>query len=617
MFKKSSKVLAAVLAAAMVFTGAAVGATGSSVDAQAAAKTKVSMVTKASNNDGDSIKYTYNKKGLVSKIVATNSYKTTTTDVKTTKTTKFTYNKKNYVTAKSIVTSTAETSYDTDNTTGKANGVVLGTVTTTTTEDHVYTVNKKGRATKDVVTSYIGMSGSVTETEYTGQSYYDANKTKFYYYDDWDDSNIYYTNDLRICTTVTTTTAYTDNGNGSYTKVVTTETSRPDTKDTLNYDANNKLVSATIELAGTASTTKEVVTTTESFKEVQTNEYTYSKDKAILNNVSTVQNGSESVVTAYDGTSYNYFPYPKTTDGVTTVTWSIYQTVKHTDETKTYEYTNESGLTEKYSYKKGLMSKKVVTNDGTYRNVSKETYTGATGSTKWTYTDPDGTVTVTERPLDYTASVTEISDASGVKSVSATTTENTYKHDGSENHTLANYTLVQGTPSTTTYTDTNDIAPSSYTETFKYDKAGNLASTKIKGTYVTTGVTVHDAQDFELYTYDVTNRKVDTKTSFTTTINETQTFDTEVSEKTGLITSVLARSTYDKDRSAMSGYYLDGRYTYTAKSKKVAKKLADTVEAQQWLIQNSIGLDYSALGNWYWLIPCGESSLTGQISLGL
>ena len=161
-FRKLVKSLTgAMLAAAMVFTGAAVGATGSSVDAQAAAKTKVSMVTKASNNDGDSIKYTYNKKGLVSKIVATNSYKTTTTDVKTTKTTKFTYNKKNYVTAKSIVTSEAVTSYDTDNTTGKANGVVLGTVTTTTTEDHVYTVNKKGRATKDVVTSYIGDRKSV------------------------------------------------------------------------------------------------------------------------------------------------------------------------------------------------------------------------------------------------------------------------------------------------------------------------------------------------------------------------------------------------------------------------------------------------------------------------
>ena len=63
MHKAAKKLVALSLAAAMALTGAATGVAVSGVDAQAA--TKVYQVKSEKDSDGDSIKYTYNKKGLV------------------------------------------------------------------------------------------------------------------------------------------------------------------------------------------------------------------------------------------------------------------------------------------------------------------------------------------------------------------------------------------------------------------------------------------------------------------------------------------------------------------------------------------------------------------------
>lgn len=87
MQKRGSKVLAAVLTAAMVFTGAAGFVATGSVTAQAATMQKEYQVTKAKSSVGDTTKYTYNKKGLVKKSVTTSNSSSDDSDTKTTTTT--------------------------------------------------------------------------------------------------------------------------------------------------------------------------------------------------------------------------------------------------------------------------------------------------------------------------------------------------------------------------------------------------------------------------------------------------------------------------------------------------------------------------------------------------
>ena len=236
------KVLAAALAAALAFTGAAAGFAGSNVSAEAAAKKTVYQVTKETDDSGTT-KYTYNKKGLLKKEVTTykDSYYGTYSarDKKEVITTTYKYTKKNKIktaTTKDVITTTY---YETDKNDPTNHGDSKGTTVETETTVEKYTYNKKGLATKSVATTKNKMTGSYTtsspeslvsdetevqvngETKYiAGYNDYLADGTKAD--EDNDKAKAYYYvaaagTDLTAATfTDTSTYTYTDKGNGTY-----------------------------------------------------------------------------------------------------------------------------------------------------------------------------------------------------------------------------------------------------------------------------------------------------------------------------------------------------------------------------------------------------------------
>lgn len=173
---KKSKVLAILLAFAVVVTFMPF----TTLTVEAASKGKVKMVTQVTSDDGSLVKYSYNKKGMVSKIESSRSSKGSDYDSAEKTTTTFSYNKKNRITAKVTKSVGQYIEYKLDKTTRKK---ILGTesniVTTTTTVEN-FTYNSKGLATQSVRTSTVVKSGSEV-------------------YDD-------------------ETTTYKDNGNGTYTE---------------------------------------------------------------------------------------------------------------------------------------------------------------------------------------------------------------------------------------------------------------------------------------------------------------------------------------------------------------------------------------------------------------
>ena len=209
--------------------------------ATASAASKVNVITKATYNSGSTVKYSYNKKGLITKSVSTSSSKDNDSDTSTTVTTTFKYNKKNKVSTKTAKTVKKVTTYETDKTTGLKIGAKQGTVTTTTTAVTNFTYNKKGLATQSVTTTTTGKTGSVTSTDKStfitddesdrrelsdgrilaGYNYYKADGTEN---DENTVANAYYYEGSAATTegVSTTTTTYTDNGNGTYTETSTT-----------------------------------------------------------------------------------------------------------------------------------------------------------------------------------------------------------------------------------------------------------------------------------------------------------------------------------------------------------------------------------------------------------
>ncbi len=236
MRKSIKSIMAFALAASLAASTLAPATT-----AQAASKQNV--ITKATYNDGSTVKYSYNKKGLVTKSVDSKSYKTDDTDVSIKTTTTYKYNKKNKISSKTAKTVTTVKYYNTDKTTGLTITGNQGTVTTTKTEVTKFTYNKKGLATQSETTTTTTKAGettiddnSIIGTEVklpTGEIKYIAgyNRTAL------DGSNIsnawgksanayYYTGNIAdTASTTTTKTTYTDNGNGSYTETVSSASS--------------------------------------------------------------------------------------------------------------------------------------------------------------------------------------------------------------------------------------------------------------------------------------------------------------------------------------------------------------------------------------------------------
>ena len=219
---KKSKILAVLLAFAMVVTFMPFTA----LNVDAASKGKVKMVTQVTSDDGSVVKYSYNKKGLVSKIVSTWGEKGSDSDSYETSVTTFSYNKKNRITTKVTKTSFQNIEYKMDRTTGKR---ILGTeenvvTTTTTVENFVY--NNKGLATQSVRTSTTVKSGSEV---------YDSE-----------------------------TTTYKDNGNGTYTETYIEKGEKPsvyvrsDKKVTTinySYDKKKRVSSAAVSEVDSYSST--------------------------------------------------------------------------------------------------------------------------------------------------------------------------------------------------------------------------------------------------------------------------------------------------------------------------------------------------------------------------
>ena len=431
MRKSIKSVMAFALAASMIASTVAPAATVS-------AASKVNVITKATYNSGSTVKYSYNKKGLITKSVSTSSSKDNDSDTSTTVTTTFKYNKKNKISSKTSKTVEKVTSYETDKTTGLKLGAKKGTVTTTTTAVTAYTYNKKGLATQSVTTTTEGKTGSVTSTDKStfitddesdrrelsdgrilaGYNYYKADGTKN---DENTVANAYYYEGSAATTegVSTTTTTYTDNGNGTYTKTsTTTRTSAGYKTEPVRtyYAVIGKYVN------GVDTETVIPVKYSEDGFEGEREESHYDSDKE--ENVTSKVKYTYYYQTA-DGKDLNYAftdgSWVKNTFSITEkVVITADPTVTSTStSTNTTVNVGKSVTTTKYTYdKKKRVKKAVATTVNTGETTTNSSYSGnSTGNRKYGKTE------------SKTESKTEYTDKSKSTNDSTNTSTTTYTYD--------------------------------------------------------------------------------------------------------------------------------------------------------------------------------------------
>lgn len=388
-----------------------------------AASKSVDVVAAEENNSGDTIKYSYNKKGLVSKMVSKNSQKDNDSDVSETITTTYKYNKKNKVAKKTTKSVTKTKSYEMDKTTGMKIVGTRGTVTDTTTTVTTYKYNKKGLATLSVATTTYGKSGTLKDTDKStivenevdaaelsdGRviAGYNSRKPDGTYYSDKEKAQAayYYSGSIALTEgTTVTTTSYKNKGKGKYTR--TTTTTRNDsgykTEPVTTYygtDSNGSYVALTkgdftdadgehydyqrpdgtytnscnfsrieqikITQDLTAASNRTTVRTDEySSKSITTTKYSYDKKKRVKKEVATtVDKDSRAGSQSYSSSSAS-----QDSSSYGTTSYS-----RKSDSTSKDEYTGEntSVTTTTYTYdKKGRAKKQVFKNDG--KGNSKE-----------------------------------------------------------------------------------------------------------------------------------------------------------------------------------------------------------------------------------------------------
>ena len=242
----TKRVMAIALSAALALTSFTFGGNVTTVKA---AGTSIDLVSSSESNKGDNTSYTYNKSGLVTKIVSKSSSKESASydddvetsnvakDIATTTTTTYKYNKNNKVSQKTAKSVTTTKYYKMDESTGLTVKGNLGTITTTSTTVTEFTYDKKGNATQAVATSTTGKSGSVT---YTNKSSIGGTQLSdgriIWSYNDYDANGnwvgentaataIYLSNPSGVGEeTTTTTVTYTDKGGGAYTKTTNSST---------------------------------------------------------------------------------------------------------------------------------------------------------------------------------------------------------------------------------------------------------------------------------------------------------------------------------------------------------------------------------------------------------
>lgn len=525
--------------------------------AQAAGKKTVYVVTESQGNGGGKTKYSYNKKGLISKAVYTDTEKSKSEEVTYKDTTSYSYNKKNKIASSKSEYVRTSVDYDTyggynDIYEGERMPAVAGKNPSTTvyksTTDTAYTYDKKGNLTTKVetcVNTTIPENGTSTDTvtsygyiparyqEDPNGNYLKSEYSDYYYYEDdteYLQGKKRYSivpgtgvDDVRYQYTTTSNVAVTANADGS---VTTTTTTTSSTLDSANSTATNIVLKS--------STSTSVFTT--SNKSTTTTTYTYDKKKRAKTAVATTVYTSSTVYSKTDA------------DG------------DKTDRTSTTERTSKT--TDTYTYnKKGKATKVVTKSEPDVKSVSSSTDT-------YTYTYNNKTTT-------------------------STTTTNTTTENGQR-------TTVTSHPSNGTVTSTTRVVPypansSEITTTFKYDKKGNVKSYKAttKSTdnrryvYTMNADGTHGEQQYVKRTdedgdivndYPVYTTKVTTSTT-------TNSKEVELKKNTARLTKAIGMTNTLAEGESNTSYNVS-RVAYKVKAKKVAKSAASAANKQQWILQN-------------------------------
>ena len=552
-FTKRASALA--LAAAMTLT--LVSAPSIKVDA--ASKVTVPVVVEQSSNGYGTTKYSYNKKGLISKSTYSYSAKTDghdAADYSTKSTKSYKYNKKNLIASSSYKSENSTTTYTTDKYGDIKADKAPRTTVSKSSGNTAYTYDKKGRLKQAVNTGY-----SIYVENYTDVDTYDDSV----YVPGTSSDGTYVSGKYVDATrTVTTTVATVDGGNGTYTKTTTKTEADP------YYDSTTASIAY--------RTTVDVITATVTSQDVTTTTYTSDKKGRVKS--AAAETVTTNSTTTHQETTYNY----GTADAYT----EVYD--------RTSSSTTKSATTDKYTYNKKGKATKVVTNSQpdfstTDSSTYKRTYytwdeqrvqvgTYEDGEPKYEWQDV--------RVLKTDASSSQTTIEGGVKTVSTSTPNS----DGS----------ISQTVKTTSY----PANTSSYTTTYKYDKKGNVASYKSttvdtnnrEYTYEVkadgsqgdvvynnlvnplTGQVITDSEGNPRKDYDSPVYTTRTKTS-----KVTNKYEGELKANTNRLTKSISMYNSVTGREVDKSYSTS-RTTYKLKNKKLAKNVAARANQQQWILQN-------------------------------
>lgn len=554
------------------------------VTVSAASKSKVYTVTKEKNTEGDTVKYTYNKKGLVTKSVAKWTSKDSNSDTVNTVTTTYKYNKKNRVSKKVVKDVTKETYYNTDNTTGKIT-TPQGTVTTTDTYTTKYTYNKKGLAKKSVTTKETTMSGSYTSTDKNRafSAEYVMNNGQLIADWDWveDEATHKYNKVYKYWTGAvndavsdsTRTVTYVSTGKGQYKEII----ENTDTNANYSVDYANYVVSpGTDGHRVLSSYTKKEYDFADSVKTTTT--YKYDKKKRVKSAVSTEVTTGNSVDYADIGSVRREVKYA---DG------SSYVSTDSSPVTRKETVTKK--ITEKYSYDKKGHAKKLITTDN---GISNRTVVETVGLENYEAIESDGSkYTIATTGADC-ESITTTVTAGGTRTVTTDIKPYVVVVDGIAGPPRE--AKVETKTSTVRYNE--EALVEKETTTFKYDKNGNLKSAKSSsdGKYFTEvqndfGESIYEfvnAENIDPEDNPYQNPEV-LKVVVNKVTKESVSKANTVKKGSKRLKSVIAVGTskYDRGTPSVAGY-LSGKVTYTLKAKKLSKKLAKNAELQQWILQN-------------------------------
>ena len=553
MFKKRSKVLAAVLAAALAFSGAAAGVSVSGVDASAASTESVSLVTKAVGNDGSVTKYTYNKMGLVAKAVTkyatVNVYNSGVSNIADEDPTSYT------------LSDGSEVDYDTF-----LNG---------------YTYDED---TGEYLYNGLAIAASNYKATVTG------------------------TKSTKDSSTTVTTTKYTYNTSGKakgmLSKAVTTETETTDY--TVTYNTNDAAYNA--KYSGSYTSTKTTTTT---------KEYTYKKkalasvttvveapDYATYSNVTGYYTNKHLVERSYYykwasrtyvDTETAYTDYTDAYDGgmyIPNDTTSSYATY-------TYELNDDTEYLNGGSYKDDKTTTTTVTTYTTKKNKPVKATSVTTAESVdvdmcdvWGDSTTSGNTTTytlvgfETDEYDYTRNYGTVSaaykyDKKGRLKKATANTDRTY----SESYIYKNTTIAGITTTLQMPTVTYNGDKGSVTDTYTYNKSGNVKKNVTSSTY----------SDYyygtETYKYATYNSGVLTALGGIVYSNEFWVNNTTKGTTTYSFTEDKKTTTLDTTYSSVTNGGKDpyknlSQVKFTYKTKKIKSAYADQSAAQQWKLLN-------------------------------